>query len=325
MNLNRLIHWLLSLTLLMPSLATTEELQHWLAATPGGTLRGLAEAERNQLRTLFAALLATTQQPSPIPTPLSPDAPDATREQLVAKATAIGMSLRWIELRGVEVALLAEQAEQREGRGAFAFRVSAAGQADSAADQGAPVDTVPVLLQTPHRFADLKTGELSRLLFTEHPFNAAAWSTVHRNRTATDGGSTDLSRRDDSALIALSRSFARTAPDGFIVQLHGFGRSGRRTAAGHRVDLILSNGTRSPDAGLQRLFNCLSTTLDAQVMLYPWDVAELGATRNPVGRALRAQGHTGFRHLELSRELRQQLLEDADQRAQLARCLLASH
>lgn len=235
------------------------------------------------------------------------------------------MSLRWIELQNTQIALLAEQAEQREGRGAFAFRAPVAGQDDPAANQDAPIDRVPILLQAPHRFADLRTGELARLLFTEHPFDAAAWSTVHRNRTAADGGTTDLSRRDDSALIALSRSFASSAPEGLIVQLHGFERSSRRSAAGRRADLILSNGTRSPDAGLQRLFGCLSTTLDAQVMLYPWDVAELGATRNPIGGALRAQGHLGFRHLELSRELRQRLLEDAGQRAQLAHCLLASH
>ena len=68
-SLDRFIYWLLALTLLMPTLAMTDELQHWLAETRGGTLRGLDEEGRSQLRSLFATLIAAQPGEPPLPQP----------------------------------------------------------------------------------------------------------------------------------------------------------------------------------------------------------------------------------------------------------------
>ena len=85
--------------------------------------------------------------------------------------------------------------------------------------------------------------------------------------------------------------------------------------------MILSNGTLSPGLKLQHQQACLSAGLARPVRLYPLSIRELGGTTNVQGIALRQLGYQSFVHMEMSRPLRQALLDDEATRVQLLRCM----
>ena len=202
-----------------------------------------------------------------------------------------------------ESIVLTEKAEARDGRGLFAARVEGG---------------LPLLIQAPHQYFDLRTGTLARQLFMESEAMAAAWNTTHRYH----GDDTDVVHIGDSYLHALSRAFADVLPEGRILQLHGFRRGKRDTPAGREARAILSDGSRYPPRALARLAECLSDRLDIRASLYPREVRELGATTNTLAADLRHRGFNGFVHLELDAALRKRLTRNADARNTLIQCVM---
>lgn len=223
-----------------------------------------------------------------------------------ARVSEFGLTLQRLEQPGALA--LAEPAGACSGRGGYLLR------------EGPGL--VPAALVAPHRGADLKTGEIAGALFDEYPFAAAAWNSAPRRsgEGCADGG--DVTREPTHYLTAFSRAFARRFPQGRVVQLHGFDTTRRLGQAGQTADAIVSDGSPDPSERLLDLADCLSAAFpERSILVYPIDTAELGATVNAQGRALRDAGFTGFAHLELSAAFRKALEADPAERARLAACL----
>lgn len=204
--------------------------------------------------------------------------------------------------------IVAEPPGECEGRGIYLLRSRPAH---------------PLAITAPHRGFDRHTGTLAARLFLESGAAAAAWNSAPRNPTAACPHALDLAKAADHPFTSFTLSFARRYPGGRIVQLHGFDRDRRRSAAAGEAGVIISNGTMTPDPALFDLADCLSIALDpARVLVFPNEAQELGALTNAQGEALRGAGFGGFVHLEMSAELRRRLLEDAGLRQVFAGCLL---
>jgi len=204
--------------------------------------------------------------------------------------------------------MLTEAAHAQYGRGLFMVSQSEPEQ--------------PWLIQAPHADTDLYTGEIASKLYLEGDFKAGQWNTRSRKIAITQRvGKADQAHLNHSYWQALTQAFAESYPNGKIIQLHGFSQSKRKTKAARTLDLILSSGSRKPPQWLQKAALCLEQSLDINVGLYPYDVKELGGTKNTQGRLLRNMGHHGFLHLEMSKPLRKQLLKQKIVRQKLLGCL----
>lgn len=199
-----------------------------------------------------------------------------------------------------------ERGDARRGRGFFVFRQ----------------DARPDVLQIPHGFKDEMTRDIGAALFAEGNFSAAIWNTVPRHYDK-DGAriDADMAHRPASYFNAFTRATARAWPQGQTLQIHGFDAGKRKSAAGADADMILSNGSRTPGDRLRHQTRCLSQALKQRIALYPDQVGELGGTTNRQGDVLRSLGYSGFVHIEISRELRNELRSSKETRSAFLRCM----
>ncbi len=212
----------------------------------------------------------------------------------------LGMDLVPAEAGGELFLILEEAAGSRHGRGFYVFR---------------PASRKPLALQAPHAVGDDRdTAEITFALLRHSGAVVAAWSTAPRRDN-------NLTGEPDTLFQRLTEVFARRQPEARILQLHGFSRSKRKSAAGKKADVILSNGTRQPPPHLDAFADCLSHRLGLRTAVYPTQVRELGATKNAQAIALAAAGHAGFIHFEMARSLRRRLTTDATDRAALLTCI----
>lgn len=223
-------------------------------------------------------------------------------EEVKSSWAALGFNL--INEADSGLTLLVEQANKRRGRGFFTFRK---GNASA--------------LEMPHSFKDEMTREIGLALFEQGNFSAAAWNTVPR-RFTLDGANidADMAHLTDTYFIAFSRAFAQRYSQGKVLQLHGFEQEKRRHDAAKDADAILSNGTRNPPAVLRTLATCLTKEARVNILTYPYDVRELGATTNTVAAALRQEGFDRFFHLEMSNEFRTNLVKNDTLQKSLLHC-----
>ncbi|MEQ1738798.1 MAG: hypothetical protein ABL884_02740 [Methyloglobulus sp.] len=170
------------------------------------------------------------------------------------------------------------------------------------------------LLQAPHADSDLYTGKIASRLFLEGEFKAAQWNTVKRSVS-------DMAHTPDTYWQAFTQVFAEQYPDGNIIQIHGYDQAIRKTEVGETSDMILSAGHDAAPLWLQQVASCLKKTFPQRVSLYPLDVKELGGTTNVQGQLLRSLGHHGFLHIEMSKTMRLELLENAEVRKRFLDCL----
>lgn len=168
-------------------------------------------------------------------------------------------------------------------------------------------------VQAPHTRDDIGTADIALHLFFAGDLFAAMTSTTRRENV-------DLARAPVSLFTAFAAALA-TRPDARLLQLHGFEREKRTTAAGRSADSVTSGGHRWPAAHVLALRDCFSRELGGLHRVYGVDIEELGATQN-ASRARFPAGHDGFVHIELSRELRARLLADKNVRRQFHGCLL---
>lgn len=225
-------------------------------------------------------------------------------ESLAADWKAFGFELRSLPAANGPLLVLQERPEARRGRGFYLLRRSGA---------------VGLCWQAPHSFRDEGTGALALLLMQEGRAFAASWNTVPRD--LDPAGHSDLAHAEESYLTAFTRALLQVRPQLRVVQLHGFAKHKRITAAGNNADLILSGGERSPDPPLTGLGDCLQRALPLPVRLYPSQVRELGGTSNRIGRLLRQGGAGDFLHLEMSPDLRSLLRTEDSFRRNFAACL----
>ena len=182
---------------------------------------------------------------------------------------------------------------------------------------------IPLALQAPHSFRDLHTEELAIKLSLQHDVAASAWNTVPRSfRAQGMSVHADMAHLTKSYFRAFSQAFATVYPAGTVLQLHGFSQQKRKTSAGARADVIISSGSKIPSPIVLAAGHCLKQRMvDTEVYIYPQDVSELGGTKNTVAQSLREVGHTGFVHLELSKQLREDLIKQSKLRHLIIDCL----
>ncbi len=229
-----------------------------------------------------------------------------TGAEVKSRWRQLGFEIIEVRIANVAFVLLREQASSRLGRGFFAF---------------VPERESNTVLQAPHSFKDLYTGTIGFRLLTEAGFKAGAWNTAPRFYTEKGNRrDADMAHLSDTYFNAFTRAFARHMPNGQLIQLHGFDNAKRRTEQGRAADMIISAANRWPSNTVIEMATCLNTSTKRLVRIFPWDVRELGGTKNKNAAALRGLGHSGFIHLELSKPLRKQLVRDAALRRHLALC-----
>lgn len=109
-------------------------------------------------------------------------------------------------------------------------------------------------------------------------------------------------------------------PDRAVIQIHGYANGRRKAEAGKSSSVIVSAGGLRPD-WLAPLGRCLESGGMGPVLTYPDQVSELGGTTNVSGRILRTMGLSSFVHVEMNREVRTRLLEEAGLRKGFITCL----
>ncbi|MBC8412863.1 hypothetical protein H8E50_04230 [bacterium] len=224
----------------------------------------------------------------------------------INKLAVLGFEYLTATEGGREYYIIGEREEFRQGRGVYVV-------ADS--------PELPVLIQVPHSFSDFDTDRIGMKLFRSGLFSAAAWNTLPRH-AVSESESYDLAHEAVSYFNAFGKAFVKFRPYGYVLQLHGFNSNNRKTGAGRRAGMIVSDGTASPSDKLIRLTRCLQMKMDYPVYIYPYQVQELGATTNEQGKALRALGNEGFVHLEMSREARRGLLDKNKDMEGFSACLM---
>lgn len=219
----------------------------------------------------------------------------------------LGFEVLQAEHGGQLLTVIREKSDARQGRGFYVFY---------------PESNGSTVLEAPHSFKDENTREIQLSLLAEGRFRAAAWNTVPRhyeqNGMKVDA---DMAHLQGTYFLAFSRAFASHLPAGKLVQLHGFARGKRRSGDGSDADMVVSSGSQVQTDTMLKLGRCLQGAELGKIRLYPTEIRELGATTNSIGNALRAQGHAGFVHIEMSAQTRLSLLNDKGERAKLLRCL----
>jgi hypothetical protein len=179
----------------------------------------------------------------------------------------------------------------------------------------------PLVVQVPHAYYDLYSGEIAAGLLRED-IAIIAWNSAKRTILSDpDDSLADLAKRHDSLFNALTQAMLETRPQGRLIQLHGFANEKRITEAGAEAAVIVSNGSVWPSTSVEQIAGCLQSLIDGPVWLYPKDVRELGATQNVQGQTMRDQGHDGFVHLELNRATRETLRNSPLSRGEFSTCL----
>jgi hypothetical protein len=271
----------------------------------GGRFEMPSDTELARSRQLFYRLFKSDLQPD-----------------LFEQWKTLGFAYQQIELSGKPYICLYEKDADRRGRGFYLF---------------AKAPTARHVLMMPHGFYDLHTREIGFDLSREGHFAAIVWNTVHRygadkgisrNRgyrhrpDSSDPTDTwDMARLSRSYFTAFTHAFAGAEPRGCLIQLHGFSQKKRDSRAGRDADMIISNGTRQLSHELRAFSDCLKIGMPGMIRSYPTEVEELGGTQNTIGALLRARGHTGFVHIEMSYPLRVRLKKESALRQVFLQCI----
>lgn len=203
------------------------------------------------------------------------------------------------------VFFLSEEPDAQRGRGVYAFCPDKL------------CEPTAIALQSPHSFFDQHTRAINASLFATGEISAAAWNTTKRSEA-------DLAHTRFHYLNAFTSAFANVFQRGTVVQLHGFAAQKRKTSAASKADLIVSNGTREPNARAQELARLWHDSLTQHsVVLFPMQVTELGGTTNVQGQILHQYPGSHFLHLEMSQRLRKVLRRDASIRDDFLQSLLS--
>ncbi len=180
-----------------------------------------------------------------------------------------------------------------------------------------------LLVQVPHRFYDRGTWQIAKQWRSHETLAALMVNTVHRYGEGRH--SRDFSTAPNNAFLAAAEAFIATRPEGIVVQLHGFSRHKRKTAAGAVANVVLSYGRKAVRKELQkltRMANCINKTFKVNVLVYPIEVEELGGTQNIIAKAFVAQGFKDrFIHIELDADFRAFLKMEKAQSMRLYDCI----
>jgi hypothetical protein len=256
------------------------------AYLPGATAENFQKPNSEQLlawEQLFSDLLANAVIPGATLFP-----------EQVQRADGLGYQLAIEAIEGQDFWLLREQVVL--GGGFYLIR---------------PGGAEPLFIQAPHMRNDKHSERCAVRAFWTSQARAAAFSTISRStldpRPGQRYGDTDLSHQEHCFLTSATRAAARTLPSLVVVQFHGFDSEARDLGA---RSLVLSNGTRRPDPEQLAFAHLLDERwAPVEALIYPDDITVLGGLLNTQGSALMRFPQHRFLHLELSPQLRQELLE----------------
>lgn len=243
---------------------------------------------------------------------------DADATALPELAHAAGMVVERWRIDGRPYLALLEAPAVRGSTGAFVLRV------------GPRTRSGPErLLQAPHAFYDVGTGELALALLLAAPggFRGLFTNTLHRyvqadgRKEKRDENPADVCHNDAHAFVAATVGAVRALGEVEVVQLHGFGED---HVLHDRPDAWAVVSAGDPDGGSARVaavVDALHQAFGASFARYPEDVDDLGGTTNVIGRRVREEPSAGFLHLELSSAFRKQLRKRPDGPSRLAAAL----
>jgi hypothetical protein len=195
--------------------------------------------------------------------------------------------------------VLFEGGEAWRGTGTYVFRTSR--------------EAAPVMLQAPHSYYDIHTGEIVEKLFEETEARAFFFNSLHRYRGARhkrEGGTahpSDLAHDTSSFFHLFMTEYLMHRPDTLVAQFHGYADDELEEEG---IGVVLSNGSEEPTPFTGRLESGLSEILeDWEIAIYPDDTDKYAATANIQGRWIRRYGRGHFVHVELIDELRDEMEE----------------
>ena len=202
---------------------------------------------------------------------------------------------------------LLELAGTRGMMGAYVFRM------------GPTTEGREIVLQAPHSFFDVGTGEIALETFLRAGEQARALfvNTLHRHMQA-DGRKehlaydpADVAHNRDHPFSRATQGIALAYEDLLVVQIHGFGQS-REIEGVPAAEVVTSSGDpEQSGAHALRVQQELQNRLDVAVARFPEDTRSLGATTNMQKAALEGYPGADFLHLELSKDLRSRLRADS--------------
>jgi hypothetical protein len=209
---------------------------------------------------------------------------------------------------------LVEQPERRRGAAAVVVRTG---------------EAAAVAVEVPHSFFDESTLPIGLVLFETIRARVLLVNTVHRYRSlagkepseaaaaedTAPAASSDVAHAERSFFLSAHVAFVQTFPNGITIQLHGF-RDDQATG----IDAILSAANTS--ASVMPMAERLRQSLGLKIALYPKDVRKLGGTKNVQAQQSRRRQHP-FVHIEMSKKLRQRLVEDRSLLDRFAACIAA--
>lgn len=235
---------------------------------------------------------------------------------LAARAQRIGFCIEIWRVRGRVLWAMRELPEQRRGAGAYVVR------------PGPRSDDAPeIVLQAPHAYFDLGTGNLAAALFFGEEGRGRAralfTNTAHRYKGMTRAAPpaappesdeseepdepgepgdapADVAHSAEHGFQTATERIVRVLGHVVVIQLHGFAdRAGR-------PEIILSSGADHVPAHITALAAALGAIFE-RVLRYPDDIAELGGVTNVQGRMLARYPRAHFVHVELSGTTRRRL------------------
>jgi len=171
----------------------------------------------------------------------------------------------------------------------------------------------------PHRYFDKHTLLIAKALFSE--CQVLLTNTKHRNSRDTHGKIIDFGKYKNSSSNAFILAYSSTIESFSIYQIHGFAKEKRTTEQGRKADIILSEGHVSASKRTLNIAKCLNNKLGINAFVYGRDVHELGGTHNVLNSL--APVNSQFFHIELSRQLREQLITNNQLLTQFSLCLIS--
>ncbi|MCX4245300.1 hypothetical protein [Paraliomyxa miuraensis] len=245
----------------------------------------------------------------------------ASLEPVPRIAHAAGLVVeRWRVGRHHYLALL-ERSSERGSTGAFLLRIG-------------PPSGPERLLQAPHAFHDLGTGELALEILLAEPasFRGLFTNTMHRyvqldgdkRKQEGEDNPSDVCHNDAHAFVAATMGVVRAVGAIEVVQLHGYADDHVLPDRPEARAVVSAGADDDGGPRVEAVAAALQDALGVPIARYPEDVAELGGVTNVIGRRLRREPSASFLHIELSGMLRKELRRRDGAAARFAAALRAT-
>jgi hypothetical protein len=173
-----------------------------------------------------------------------------------------------------------------------------------------------LFIQAPHADTDLDTGKIALRLFNIGRIKLLAMNTASRYSSIH----ADQAHSLNGPFYLMAQQSLIQYPTLAIIQLHGFGSEMQTKYKLTDRTIIVSNGSKEPDAKTIALARCFSS-MALDVKLYPTQTLQLGGTQNTVGQLTKKHAGSQFIHLEMASALRVELKTDDALLQQFSSCL----